>query len=714
MKKILSLFIFVLCVALNANAQSDSQSGSLDNGLTWTVADGVLTISGEGAIPDYTSGSETDWYYWRDNITSIVIEEGVTSIGQYAFDHLDEVVSVEIPASVDSLGYYAFNYCSSLSEIFWYGTQEFTLEEDYYSYNFKWYIFPNTPSVITVYYKNGANLSLWTGDEYTTDSGFTTVLFDEVGDIRWTLNAGKLIVTGKGDTQFAYVEAWDNYRTAITTVELLGVAATVKDDKYVLSMDGETLYFSVNTNNVVIPDGVKTIGEKAFYKLRVQTLTVTSKVQNIEDYAFYGGYLLTKVNAYPAAAPMLGDNVFDVATEKSGILYVEEEGADYSSWAGYFKQVSVPEAKKGTFATDGTWNFSGSKLTIEGDAIPNCDAGATPWQNWLKSATEIVVGDGVTSIGENAFNGAVATKVTISSAVETVNDKAFAAVPQGVVFTFGNNSKIVSGALPTSGVTKNLVIEEPKYIDKSGNPYYSADDLFVSNSNSYDQITLKRTFTKETSGTIMLPFEYTNNSKTLKFYKLASFDSRNKKITFEEQVILEANTPYLWKNNGSSDVVGITSEDVSLSSSAMQDPEEQTIDGWTMYGTYFEVKAIPEVQGFDTNLWIYSSKGKFEAYQDFCYVDPYSAYFIGQKFSEIFPDASDGKASINAVCEGRSLSVEFVDLDGTTSIENVTIDGDGSIDFSQQDGVYYDLSGRRVENPTAGIYIVNGKKVLVK
>ncbi|MBQ2778730.1 MAG: hypothetical protein IJF46_03035, partial [Bacteroidaceae bacterium] len=62
----------------------------------------------------------------------------------------------------------------------------------------------------------------------------------------------------------------------------------------------------------------------------------------------------------------------------------------------------------------------------------------------------------------------------------------------------------------------------------------------------------------------------------------------------------------------------------------------------------------------------------------------------------------------------RSLSVEFVDLDGTTSIENVTIDGDGSIDFSQQDGVYYDLSGRRVENPAAGIYIVNGKKVLVK
>ncbi len=701
MKKFLSLFIFVLCVAFSANAQS----GSLDNGLKWAVNDGVLTISGENVeIPGYASGSATPWYAHSSSITSIVIKDGVTAIGKYAFSNLGEVVSVEIPASVVSLGLYAFNYCSSLSEIFWYGAQIFTLGNN--NYTFKSHIFPNTPSRITVYHKDGADVSQW------VDSKFTKVLFDEVGDIRWTLNAGNLTVTGKGDTQFTYAKAWDERRAEITTVELSGVAATVKDDKYVVSEDG-TLYFSVNTENVVIPDGVRTIGSKAFYNLPVQTLTVPSSVQNIEGYAFYGGYSLTKVYAYPTTAPLLGKDVFDELAKEFATLYVEVAGADYSNWARYFMQVSAPEPKEGTFATGGTWKFSGSKLTIEGDAIPNCAAGATPWQNWLSSVTEIVVGDGVTSIGKNAFNGAQAAKVVISSAVETVSDKAFVTAPQGVVFTFGNNSKIESGALPASGVTKNLVIEEPKYIDKSGNPYYSADDLFVDNSNSYDQITLKRTFTKGTSGTIMLPFEYTNNSKTLKFYKLTAFDSQNTKITFEEQAILEANTPYLWKNNGSSNIVGITAKDVNLSSSAMKSPNPQTIDGWTMLGTYSEVKVTPKDPGFDTNLWIYSSKGKFEAYQDFCYVDPYSAYFNGKKFSEIFPDAANGQASINGVCEGRSLSVEFVDMDGTTSIENVTIDKDGSVSI-KEDGVYYDLSGRRVENPTSGIYIVNGKKVFVK
>lgn len=693
MKKILSLFIFVLCVAFNANAQSYS----LGNGLNWAVADGVLTISGEGAIPGYTSGSATPWYSLRDNITSIVIEDGVTSVGRYAFANLDEVVSVEIPASVDSLGYYAFNYCSSLSEIFWYGTQKFTLEKSYY--NFKSHIFPNTPSIITVYYKDGAVVSQW------ADSKFTKVLFGEAGDIRWTLNAGKLIVTGKGDTQFAYVEAWDEHRTEITTVELSDVAATVKDDKYVLSVDGKTLYFSVYTENVVIPDGVTTIGEKAFYNLPVQTLTVPSKVQKIEDYAFFGGYSLTKVNAYPTAAPVLEEYVFDEAAKDLAILYVEDEDADYSSWAGYFMQLSVPEAKEGTFATGGTWNFSGSKLTIEGDAVPNCDAGAIPWQNWLSSATEIVVGDGVTSIGENAFNGAVATKVFISSAVETVNDKAFATAPQGVVFTFGNNSKIESGALPTSGVTKNLVIEE-SFV----NNHYTAANLML-NTNTYNKVTVKRLFSGKESGSVIFPFAYNNiNNSDLKFYKLSSFNSSSAVLQFEEVIGLDANVPYLWRNLGSTVSEIVVDGEIEFNAAEMSDElSSDNVSGWKMYGVYKETRAVPtSEEGVNSNLWYYKADGSFQNRKDFLMLAPYRAYFIGPKFSDL------SSSSQNLAAELRSLSVEYVDIDGTTSIENVTIESDGTIDFSQQDGVYYDLSGRRVESPSAGIYIVNGKKVLVK
>lgn len=84
--------------------------------IDWSVENGVLTISGENvAISGYASGSATPWYAYRSAITSIVIEDGVTAIGRYAFSNLGEVVSVEISASVVRLEYYAFNYCSSLS-----------------------------------------------------------------------------------------------------------------------------------------------------------------------------------------------------------------------------------------------------------------------------------------------------------------------------------------------------------------------------------------------------------------------------------------------------------------------------------------------------------------------------------------------------------------------------------------------------------------------
>ena len=62
----------------------------------------------------------------------------------------------------------------------------------------------------------------------------------------------------------------------------------------------------------------------------------------------------------------------------------------------------------------------------------------------------------------------------------------------------------------------------------------------------------------------------------------------------------------------------------------------------------------------------------------------------------------------NAEAQAKGFVLEFED-GGTTGIE--TIENSKN---STEDGVYYDLQGRRVENPTRGVYIVNGKKVVIK
>lgn len=92
--------------------------GGTTGKLTWTLTeDGVLTITGEGPMPDYRDGgtSETPpWYPHVNRISSLTIGEGVTRIGDYAFMLCSFVTKVVIPESVTSMGDWAFWGCSAL------------------------------------------------------------------------------------------------------------------------------------------------------------------------------------------------------------------------------------------------------------------------------------------------------------------------------------------------------------------------------------------------------------------------------------------------------------------------------------------------------------------------------------------------------------------------------------------------------------------------
>ena len=80
-----------------------------ENSVSWNVdSDGVLTISGSGEMENFTEPSNSPWYDKESNITSIKIENGITSIGDYAFYGLGNAKKVEIPSSVTRIGIDAF------------------------------------------------------------------------------------------------------------------------------------------------------------------------------------------------------------------------------------------------------------------------------------------------------------------------------------------------------------------------------------------------------------------------------------------------------------------------------------------------------------------------------------------------------------------------------------------------------------------------------
>ena len=84
-------------------------------GLTWLLSDeGVLTVSGKGRMPDYSGSALAPWYDYRNQITALEVEEGVTSIGSYAFFDCTGLTSVSLPESLTKLGRSCFSGCDSL------------------------------------------------------------------------------------------------------------------------------------------------------------------------------------------------------------------------------------------------------------------------------------------------------------------------------------------------------------------------------------------------------------------------------------------------------------------------------------------------------------------------------------------------------------------------------------------------------------------------
>ena len=92
-------------------------SGTCGDNLTWILRAGVLTISGSGDMNDYGYG-ETPWYDVRNEINQIVVEDGVTGIGKYAFHNCENLTSITISEGVTELDSYSIYHCWSLKEVY--------------------------------------------------------------------------------------------------------------------------------------------------------------------------------------------------------------------------------------------------------------------------------------------------------------------------------------------------------------------------------------------------------------------------------------------------------------------------------------------------------------------------------------------------------------------------------------------------------------------
>lgn len=119
----LLLCVFLLCAmmpltTLSAGAKVVSGTcGAQGNNLTWTIdtSTGIMTISGTGDMADYgdfdSVGPDPEWRsHWTEisQVHTLIVEEGVTSIGKYAFQWYNNIVNVYLPDSLERINKDAF------------------------------------------------------------------------------------------------------------------------------------------------------------------------------------------------------------------------------------------------------------------------------------------------------------------------------------------------------------------------------------------------------------------------------------------------------------------------------------------------------------------------------------------------------------------------------------------------------------------------------
>ena len=384
MKKLLLLIVIMLLPML---AKADS-SGTCGDNLTWTLVEstGTLTICGSGAMTDYSSYISVPWYNDRNKVLLIVIDDGVTSIGNSAFSGCSGLTSVTIPNSVTSIGDYAFYECSGLTSI--------TIPNSVTSIGD--YAFSSCWRLTTITIPN--SVTSIGGGAFSYCSGLTSIIIPNsvtsIGVNTFKSCSGLTSITipygvlSIGYSAFAYCSgltsvtipnsvtsigefAFDRC-SGLTSITIPNSVTSISGSAFaycsglesISVANGNSTFNSENDcnaiiktathtliagcKNTVIPNSVTSIGSSAFSGCRgLTSVTIPNSVTSIGDYAFLSCISLEMVKVMAATPPVAYGNTFN----NYGIpLYVPDDAIETytatSPWSSFTTIKGLSEVLK--------------------------------------------------------------------------------------------------------------------------------------------------------------------------------------------------------------------------------------------------------------------------------------------------------------------------------------------------------------------------------
>ena len=417
-----------------ASVSGDTYYGECGKNVTWSLSTttNTLTISGKGAMANYgtTSGP---WKPYEDYVKTVVIEDGVTSIGEYAFYECTSLASITIPDSVKSIGAHAFPRCTSLASI--------TIPDSVTSIGSSAFWCCTSLASITIP-DSVASIG------YSVFDGCTSLASITIPDSVTSIGQCAFL----GCTSLASitipnsVKSIDGYAfRGCTSLASITIPDSVK------SIGGAAFYGCTALASITIPDSVTSIGESAFSGCTaLASITIPNSVKSIDDFAFRGCTSLAGITI-PDSVTSIGEYSFSGCTSLEKIeIPVSVTSIDYGAFSGC-KNVTI-YAKTGSYAkafadrnsiafvSTGIYNDTGScgenvtyyidsvnnVMTISGEgAMANYGSNA-PWKLYSDYVKTVVIEEGVTSIDKSAFYGCTAlASITIPNSVKSIGEGAF-------------------------------------------------------------------------------------------------------------------------------------------------------------------------------------------------------------------------------------------------------------------------------------------------
>ena len=358
--------------------------------LTWTLdSEGTLTISGTGAMKDFTSDEsfmifpETPWNQHIKDIHKIVVSDGVTTIGNCAFLACS-AESILLPDSVERIGDKAFGF-TSISEI----------------------IIPEGVKSIGEYVFSNCNLVNVTLPNSLESIGeFAFFCCNSLQQLLIPANVsyiGTLAFEACGSLKEILV---DERNAAYSSL-----------DGVLFNADKTEVIFcpSTRAGTYVIPDSVMSIGAYAFAHCGELTdITFPDRLARIGDHAFSGCASLTRLTI-PSGVTQIGKSAFEACGSLTGI-WVTDGNSNYSSDKhGVLFNYDKTELVRCPAAISGTYEIPNGVTTLDSFAFEGC-----------KLLTGVSIPDGVVRIGESAFAYCKGlTSITIGNQVAEIGPSAF-------------------------------------------------------------------------------------------------------------------------------------------------------------------------------------------------------------------------------------------------------------------------------------------------